>query len=404
MQSDVVVLGIGAAGEVTARLLADVPEIGSLRLADVRQERLAEVAGKIDGGADCLRADLGRPDDLRRACRGADVIVNATLPRYNVPVMREAIRIGAHYVDLASEGSPDPKESSKVLEQLALDEEFRRADRTAILGMGVAPGITNLLAKRAVERMDRVDAIRIRVFGSGYAEVKGHLFAPLFSPETFFEEVLWPAPVWDGGRIKKLPPFSGEEEFRFPDPVGIGMCYNVNNEETETMPRFLGKPITFIDFKYAIAPGRKALLENLHRLGLTGTDPVDVRGAQIAPLDVLLALLPDAASLAGRAEGHTCVVVETEGRAGNRRVGVRAWTVMDHQDAYERMGVHATAFLTGAPPAAAVVALLHGEVDRKGVTTGGGLEANAILRRAIRLGVPLFEGDVGATKGRPLKP
>jgi saccharopine dehydrogenase-like NADP-dependent oxidoreductase len=268
--------------------------------------------------------------------------------------------------------------------------------------MGVAPGITNLLTRHGVEPMDRVDAVRIRVYGSGYAEVEGHLFAPLFSPETFLEEVLWPAPVWKGGRVVKLPPFSGEEEFRFPDPLGIGMCYNVNNEETETMPRFLGRPTDFIDFKYAIAPRRKSLLEQLHQLGLTRTDPVEAGGAKVRPLELLLALLPEPSSLAGRAEGHTCVVVECAGRSGSKEVGRRLWTIMSHADAFRRMGVHATAFLTGAPPAATVDALQRGEIDRVGVTTGGGIEPDSILRRAMGLGVPLFEGELGAVKGKPL--
>jgi saccharopine dehydrogenase-like NADP-dependent oxidoreductase len=400
--ANVVVLGVGAAGEVTARLLAGDRSIDRLRIADVRDERLDQVAGKIKRDVDTMRVDLSRPAEVRRAAKDADVLVNASLPDYNLPIMHEALRLPAHYVDLASEGSPDPKEPSKVHEQLALDGDFRRRDRTAILGMGVAPGITNLLARRASDTLDRVDAIRIRVYGSGYAEVDGYAFAPLFSPETFLQEVLWPAPVWKGDGIVKLPPFSGEEEFPFPDPLGIGFCYNVNNEECETMPLFLGKPVGFIDFKYALAPHRKVLLESLYTLGLTRTDRVDVRGVKVAPLGVVLALLPDASSLAGRVQGHTCVVVEVEGRAAGKVSSLRTWTLLGHEDAFRRMGVHATAFLTGAPPAAAVQAILAGEIARRGATTAGGLAPGPLLMRAKGLGVPLFEGTIGSGRGRPL--
>src|SRR3990172_2951909 len=400
--ANVVVLGVGAAGEVTARLLARDRAIDRLRLVDVRVQRLEQVAGKIERDVETMQADLARTADVRRAEKGADILVNAALPDYNLAIMHEALRLPAHYVDLASEGSPDPKEPSRVHDQLALDPDFRRKDRTAILGMGVAPGITNLLGRRASDRLDGVDAIRIRVYGSGYAEVDGHAFAPLFSPETFLQEVLWPAPVWKGDRIVKLPPFSGEEEFPFPDPLGIGFCYNVNNEECETMPLFLGKPVGFIDFKYAIAPRRKVLLESLHTFGLTRTDPVDVKGAKIAPLDVVLALLPDASSLAGRVQGHTCVVVEVEGRTSGKKSAVRTWTLLGHEEAFRMLGVHATAFLTGAPPAAAVQALLAGEIDRSGAMTGGGLAPGPILARARAPGVPMFEGAIGSGRGRPL--
>ncbi len=400
---DVVVIGVGSAGEIASRLLATVDGIENLRLVDVRKDRLDEVAKKIDRKVDLLEADLERSEELRRSCRGADIIVNTAIPKYNLDLMEEAVRIKAHYLDLGSEGSPDPTEFPKIRAQLGMDEAFRKIGRLALLGMGVAPGITNLVGRHGAEPLDRVDAIRIRVYGSGYAKVKGHLFAPLFSPETFLEEVLFPAPVWKGDREEKLPPFSGEEEFRFPDPLGVGICYNVNNEETETMPKTLGKDVRFIDFKYALAPKRKVLLETLYRLGLTRTDPIEVDGAKVVPMHVLLALLPEAASLAGQAEGHTCVVVEVEGQQNGRHTGSRLWTIMNHKEAYKKMGVHATAFLTGTPPAAAVDALVQGEIDRHGVMAGDGLDPTPILRRAKALGVPLFEGSIGATRGRPLQ-
>lgn len=400
MGASVSVVGIGAAGEVAARMLSEQESIESIRLADIRRERLQHVADLIERDVTKARVDLRRPEDVRRACKGAEIVINSSLPPYNIPLMREALRIGAHYVDLASQGSPDPNKRSAVLKQMALDGAFRRSGLTAILGMGVAPGITNLLAKHAIREMDTVKTIRIRVFGSGYAEVEGHVFAPLFSPETFLEEVLWPAPVWKGDHIEKLRPFSGEEAFTFPDPLGVAICYNVNNEETETMPTYLGKPIRFIDFKYAIEPRRKALLEGLYRLGFTDAKPIRVRGKKVAPLDVLLALLPDASSLAGRARGHTCVVVEVE---GSDEHGTRMWTIMDNNEAYKRMGATATAFLTGTPPVAATLALMSGEIGRKGVTTGGGLDPPPLIRRLLTLGVPLFEGEIGGRRGEPLE-
>lgn len=168
------------------------------------------------------------------------------------------------------------------------------------------------------------------------------------------------------------------------------------------MPRFLGKDIGFIDFKYAISPKRKTLLQDLLRLGLASAEPVNVKGKKVAPLDVLLAVLPDPSTLASQADGHTCVVVEVDGRSRAHRRGARYWTILSHADAHRHMGVHATAFLTGTPPAATVQALVNQEIDQRGVITGGGLDPKPILRRIAALGAPLFEGEVGAPRGRPL--
>ena len=396
------ILGAGEAGEVIARNVATLEGVSRLTLADVRKERLRAVAKRIERDMIALPSDLDRPEDVRAACKGADIIVNATMPDYNLRVMREAIRNRAHYVDLASEGDPDPLKPSKVHQQLALDRDFRKVQRVAVLGMGVAPGMTNLLTGYGSEDMDHIESVRIRVFGSGYTQVEDQLFAPLFSPLTFLEEVLWPAPVWKGDHIENLEPVSNEEIFLFPRPMPKATCYNVNNEECETMPTFIGKGIRFIDFKYAIAPARKALLEGLYRLGLTSTHPIRVGRTKIAPMDLLVALLPDASALAGRATGHTCVVVELAGSRNGVRRSRRLWTAMSHDQAYAKMGVHATAFLTGTPPSATVDALLHDEIRRRGVTTGGGLRPRPVLKRARGLGVPMLEGESGATRGHPL--
>lgn len=399
--STVAVLGVGAAGEVTTRLLARGSVFSEVVAADLRPERLRLVRRKARTRR--LRteeADFSQEQDIRRVCRGASVIINAALPNFNLAIMDQALRQRAHYIDLASMGSPDPDEPSKVLDQIKLDRQFRRRDLSAILGLGVAPGITNLLASLAAQRFGALEEVRIRVYGSGYAQVEGFTLAPLFSPETFLEEVLYPAPVWRDGRVEKLPPFSGHEIYRFPDPLGPATCYNVNNEETETMPRFISSEIRFIDFKYAIAPERKALIEGLYRIGLTRTEPLSVQGQEVVPFGVLLALLPKSDAIVERARGHTCVVVEVA--TGGGQIRRRFWTLMSHSEARRRFGVTATAYLTGAPPAAAAEALRRGLLRRRGVTSAGGMETRPLLQALLRRAIPLLEGDPADPKGEPL--
>jgi saccharopine dehydrogenase-like NADP-dependent oxidoreductase len=397
----IAVLGVGAAGEVAVRHLARGNVFREVVAADVRPERLKAVRRRARSRRLRIEeADFTDESDIRRVCRGAHVILNCALPNFNLPIMEQALRQRAHYIDLASMGSPDPNERSKVLDQLKLDRQFRRRDLTAILGLGVAPGITNLLASLASQRIGALEEVRIRVYGSGYAQVEGYSLAPLFSPETFLEEVLFPAPVWRDGRLEKLPPFSGYEVYRFPDPLGPATCYNVNNEETEMMPRFISSEIRLIDFKYAIAPERKALIEGLYRIGLTGTEPIPVNGREVVPFDVLLALLPHSETLVDKVRGHTCVLVEVA--TGGGQIRRRFWTVLSHSEARRRHGVTATAYLTGTPPAAAAEGLKRGLLRRRGVTSAGGVETRPLLQALLRRGVPLFEGDPSDARGVPL--
>ncbi|MEE9219755.1 MAG: saccharopine dehydrogenase C-terminal domain-containing protein [Acidobacteriota bacterium] len=397
----VVVLGAGAAGEVAVRLLARSGVFDEVVAVDIRPERLRAIRRQYrTRRLRTVEADLSVESHLRRACKGASVILNCALPNINMAVMNQALRQKAHYIDLAAMAYPDPRRRSGVVEQIKLAREFRKRDLTGILGLGVAPGMTDLFAALAAQRFGALKEVRIRVYGSGYAQVEGHTLAPLFSPETFLDEVLYPAPVWRDGRLEKLPPFNGREVYRFPNPLGPATCYNVNNEETETMPRFIDREIRFIDFKYAIAPERKSLIEGLYHIGLTSSKPIKVQGKDIVPYHVLLALLPKSDSVVDRARGHTCVLLEVVAAGGN--IHRRFWTIMSHAEARRRHGVTATAYMTGTPPAVAAESLQLGSLQRRGVMSAGGLEAGVLLKGLLHRGMPLFEGDPFSASGAPL--
>ncbi len=399
--AEVVVLGVGSAGEMAVRLLSRGNQFEKIVAVDVRPERLKHVREQNNTPhLHTEEADLREASDLKRVCTGASIIINAAMPNYNMEIMDQALQQKAHYIDLAAMAYPDPEVPPPVLDQIKLDGDFQKQGLTAILGLGVAPGITNLLAAFAAQRYGSLDEVRIRVYGSGYAKVEGYALAPLFSPETFLDEVLYPAPVYENGKLSKLPPFSGHEVYAFPDKLGEATCYNVNNEETETLPRFVDPHIRFIDFKYAIEPERKTLIEGLYRIGLTGTKPIDVSGQKVVPFHVLLTLLPASDSVADRVTGYCCVVVDVV--AGGGKTRHRFWTLLSHRDAMRQHGVSATAFLTGTPAAVAAQELQRGALTKRGVMSGGGLEVRPLLSALLRHDVPLFEGDPNDPNGKPL--
>src|SRR6202451_3194251 len=88
-----------------------------------------------------------------RAARGCQLIINASASVFNQIVMRAALRLRAHYLDLSSHLSRNPFKS----EQFAYAKRFEAKKRTALINTGAAPGLTNLLVKRAAESLDQVE-------------------------------------------------------------------------------------------------------------------------------------------------------------------------------------------------------------------------------------------------------
>src|SRR6202020_2910344 len=95
-----------------------------------------------------------------RAARGANLIVNASPAVFNEIILRAALRLGIHYMDLNAHLTRSPFKP----EQYRYHKRFVAKNRTALICAGVAPGLTNLLAKGGRELLDRCDWIHFFFF------------------------------------------------------------------------------------------------------------------------------------------------------------------------------------------------------------------------------------------------
>jgi lysine 6-dehydrogenase len=147
------------------------------------------------------RADARGVAGLARRLRGAAVFVNGAPYRLNLTVMEAALRAGRHYIDLGGL-------FHMTRRQLALDRRFRRAGLLAVLGMGSAPGIVNVLARAAAEPMRRVRAVRVYNGGADFTRYASPLAFP-FSPATVLDEMTQEPMVFTRSRFRAVPPLSG---------------------------------------------------------------------------------------------------------------------------------------------------------------------------------------------------
>ncbi|MGD8507194.1 MAG: saccharopine dehydrogenase NADP-binding domain-containing protein, partial [Candidatus Bathyarchaeota archaeon] len=142
----VLVVGAGGQGAPCASILSRDPEVSEIVLADINLELAKKVAGKI--GSDkiaTLRVDAGNLEDLLKASKGVNAIINLTLPRFNVNTMEAALKSGAHYVDTALGNLIWRQLIEK--KPLKFDDDFKEAGLTAVIGCGGSPGTTSVLIR-----------------------------------------------------------------------------------------------------------------------------------------------------------------------------------------------------------------------------------------------------------------
>jgi saccharopine dehydrogenase-like NADP-dependent oxidoreductase len=366
----ILVVGAGGVGTAIARIAARRP-FADLVLADYDEGRAQRAAGDRFTAVQLDARDTGATAGLLAAHR-CDVLLNATDPRFVMPLFLAALQADAGYLDMAmSLSHPHPAEPYRQTgiklgdEQFELAGEWEKRGKLALVGMGVEPGMSDVFARYAADQLFS-EITEIGVRDGANLVVDGYDFAPTFSIWTTIEECLNPPVVWEAGGWHTTPPFSEPEVFTFPAGIGPVECVNVEHEEVLLIPRWIDAGR--VTFKYGLGSEFIGVLETLHKLGLDRTEPVRAGGVSVSPRDVVAACLPDPATLGDRMSGVTCAgtwVTGTGTGGGPREVYL--YHAVDNAWSMAEYGSQAVVWQTAVNP---VVAL---ELIDSGVWGGAGV-------------------------------
>jgi saccharopine dehydrogenase-like NADP-dependent oxidoreductase len=380
----ILLVGAGGVGSAITRIAARRDFFEHMVVADYDLGRAeaavaaVATAGEAEPRFSSARVDAGDQAAVAGLLREhrCDVLLNATDPRFVLPLFGAALEAGANYLDMAMSLSyPHPEHPYELCgvklgdDQFVRAEEYRKSGLLALVGMGVEPGLSDVFARYAADELfDEIEEIGIR--DGANLIVEGYDFAPSFSIWTTIEECLNPPVVYEKERgWFTTAPFSEPEVFDFPEGIGPVECVNVEHEEVLLVPRWVdAKRVTF---KYGLGDDFIAKLKTLHGLGLDRTAPLTVktdRGpAQVSPRDVVAAALPDPATLGDRMHGKTCAGTWVKGTKDGEPREVYLYHVVDNQWSMREYGSQAVVWQTAINP---VVAL---ELVATGTWTGTGV-------------------------------
>lgn len=223
------VLGVGGAGSLLAQLL--VRQGHSVWCGDRDVDRAKRFLGK-KSEIEVFEANARNLWSIVRAGRGANLVVNASPAVFNEIVMRAALRLRAHYVDLNAHLTRNPFRP----EQFRFKKRFEAKRRTALVCVGAAPGLTNLLAKRGSELMETVDSIQIRLYESTESADP----ISTWSPDVAYDAAVSRPRVYRDGRFELARRFDGRERFAFPRPIGEVAVYLAAQDEVCMLPYAIG--------------------------------------------------------------------------------------------------------------------------------------------------------------------
>src|SRR3981081_3662933 len=148
------VLGTGATGSYLAHLLTRQGH--QVTCGDRDLDRARRFLGK-KSTIPVVQVNARNLWGIVRAAKGSQLLVNASASVFNEIVLRAALRIRAHYLDVSAHLTRNPFNA----EHLRFDSDAKEKKRAAVITAGPAPGLTNLLVARAAAMMDTVKEVYI---------------------------------------------------------------------------------------------------------------------------------------------------------------------------------------------------------------------------------------------------
>ncbi|HJS31058.1 MAG TPA: NAD(P)H-binding protein [Alphaproteobacteria bacterium] len=149
MTSTILIIGgTGAVGAKCARILSERSDLRVI-IGSRQPDKAAHLSAQL--GVEVWPIDLDVPETWRRIGAGVDLVI-VCADQQDVGFARYALSNAIHYVDITAGDS-----FFRSVELLKPEE----LPATALLSVGLAPGITNLLSADAASRLDTVDSIEI---------------------------------------------------------------------------------------------------------------------------------------------------------------------------------------------------------------------------------------------------
>lgn len=342
----VLVLGCGEMARIAISDLIQHDVFGSLTIATRRPAAAEAFLGTFPHGRVRVRVlpiDVHDHESLVALMKQHAVTCNLTGPNYlnAAAVARAAIGAGRPLVDVSDD-------ITATLQLLALHADAVLAGVPVVIGLGASPGITNIMARHAADRLDRVDEVRtswiMRGADMGGPALAMHLLHNNAHRAFVFE---------DGAMQEVRPLIDGRETIVYP-VLGAVDVMHIGHPEPFTLSRFI-EGVRYADDKATFLPVEvNDMVLELGRVARSA-NPVMVDGVAIDPMAFAASYLQQACRRLGDDDVTGALRTEVRGELAGRRVRLI-------YAAAGRIGIG-----TGVPASIGAMMLALGKVDKPGV-------------------------------------
>jgi lysine 6-dehydrogenase len=344
-------MGLGAAFD----LAHNSAGVDAVTVADLDMERARSVAAAVKSDKlTAARVDVTNELEVVELMRGHDAAISCVTYFHNLRLARAAIEARVNFCDLGGN-------NAVVSEELALDEEARRAGINIIPDCGLAPGMVSVLATHGARAFESLEAIHIRVGGLPQSPRPPLNYQIVFSIEGLINEYVERARIIRDGRLVEVDSMTELERLSFAPPFTDMEAFQTSGG-TSTLPESFIARVQELDYKTIRYPGHCEQFKLLIDLGLAASEEIEVEGsARVSPRRVLGEMLVRHLP----ADEPDVVLIRVEFRGVSKGVRRRLrYDIIDRYD--ERTGLSAMMRTTSFPASIIAQMMARGDIERKG--------------------------------------
>ena len=386
----IVLGGCGFMGLSLLTYLKEQEDISEILVTDIDAGKLKELMMWLNDKRFTAKAlDATDFNALIGAVKGYDIVLNVAAVPDKLQATKAALAAGANYIDSGA----GPAEG-----QLALDEEFKKRGLLGIVHMYYSPGLDNVLAHYAIERLDKTESVDFRWSVVDVVAPSDHsrqLYWGLSFRGIMLHHFTLPSRRLENGKMLELPPRAEPEIFNFKGPVGTVKVAGLPGESLVWLHRYYPE-IPNITFKEAL--GNDILDERyafLSALGFNRTEPIKVNGQMVSPWEVIQYLAnsqpPETKKAPDIRHGGGPIV---RGVKDGQKIeyNIQQWPseslVQKHKDmGCARFGGPGGTFRNGSPMGTVAVLMAKGKIKATGVYGPGVVEpTEEFIKQEVAMG------------------
>ncbi len=341
-----IVLGCGLVGGLIAKDLAKDKDF-QVTAADIDEKKLNKFTE--EAGIKGVKADLSNSSVIKKIVADKDIVIGAAPGFLGFNMLQSVIEAGKNIVDI-SFMPEDP---------LSLDELGKKKGITAVVDMGVAPGLSHMIVGYADSLLDETESATILVGGLPVIREWPYEYKIVFSPKDVIEEYIRPARLIECGKIVEKPALSDLELVNLPK---IGTLEAFNTDGLRSLLYTLNIP--FMKEKTLRYPGLAEKMRMLRETGFFSDTPIEVGGIKVKPLDLTSKLLFSKWKLKEDEEELTAMRIIVQGKKEEKRL-CYTYDLLDYYDKKEK--ATSMSRTTGFPCAIMARLVAQGEFQYPGV-------------------------------------